>query len=64
MPFEVLVAFQKAIDSEPRKPAAHHNLGLALAGGGWSDDPVKHFRQAVALEPTYTDSQKLFLAPG
>ena len=43
----------KAIASNPRAPAFHNNLGLALRAQGRLDEAAKSLRRAVALKPDY-----------
>jgi len=45
--------FQTSAALKPESPAAHFNLGTALAQAGRFDDSVKSFREALARRPDY-----------
>ncbi len=42
-----------ALMSEPDSPAAHYNLGLALASKGSFDKAILHYQRALEIEPDY-----------
>ena len=45
--------FQASATIKPESPAAHFNLGTALAQAGRFDESVKAFREALARRPDY-----------
>jgi hypothetical protein len=45
--------FQASAALKPEAPAAHFNLGTALAQAGRFDESVRAFRQALTLRPDY-----------
>ncbi len=50
-------AFRHAVEAAPDRPAAHHNLGLALRAQGKRADARAAFERALALRPGYGDAQ-------
>ncbi len=49
--------FEPLARAQPRSAQTHHELGMALAGLGRSDDALAAFRQAVALSPGFVDAR-------
>ena len=45
--------FQASVALKPESPAAHFNLGTALAQAGRFDDSIKAFRDALSRRPDY-----------
>ena len=48
-----------AVDRADRttQPAAHNNLGFALAEEGQNEAAINHYRQALAIDPEYPDAR-------
>jgi len=53
---EAVALITRAIDESTRIPAFHSNLGLALASIGRIDEAETAFREALALEPDFSDA--------
>jgi len=46
--------WQRLVRDDPRDAEARFALGAALDGGGFPQEGLEHYRQAVALDPAVT----------
>lgn len=53
---ESLQALRRAVELDPRSATAAHNLGVALAQTGQSEQAIKYFNTALALDTSREDS--------
>jgi tetratricopeptide (TPR) repeat protein len=49
-------ALSRAVHEAPDNPSAHHYLGVALRGLGWTDGAEQEMIRAVQLSPEYADA--------
>ena len=47
---------QATVQTAPHNPRAHNNLGFALAEERQNEAAINHYRQALAIDPEYTDA--------
>src|SRR6185369_12056593 len=48
--------YQRALDADPRFPAAQYGMGTMLARTGRNDEAVPYYRTAVAAWPDYEEA--------
>ena len=53
---DALGFYQRALDQDPKFPAAHLGLGAVLARIGKHDEAIAHYRAAIALWPDYGEA--------
>ncbi len=51
MAAEAISMFRKALWSNSNSPSVHFNLAVVLEGEGRIDEAIRHYREAVRLEP-------------
>ena len=47
----------RAVDTDPRQPVYHYNLGFALRAGGRLEAALAAYEQAVRLNPAFIEAQ-------
>jgi len=58
----IIVYYRKTLDLEPRNGMAHFYLGVALSLQGFKSEAEEHFKQAVEIDPGYTEEIQAFLS--
>ncbi len=48
--------FNRALAGRPGSPAYHHNYATTLAALGQLDEAERHYRKAIALDPSYAEA--------
>jgi tetratricopeptide (TPR) repeat protein len=55
---EAIDAFRASLQQAPESAQTHNNLGIALGIQGRLDDAIKHFEEALRIQPGFADAER------
>src|SRR5205807_1064925 len=55
---DAIQTLTRAVQIEPSNAQARYNLGIALERGGWPNEAMTAYQQALTLQPGYDKAQE------